>query len=55
MLPILKVTDQFKRINVDFKGRALANNGKKCLLVVVDEYSIIPFIFQVVIVEKQLL
>ena len=44
MLLIFKATEQFKRINVNLKGPALVNNGKRSFLVVVDEYSIIPFI-----------
>ena len=45
MLPLFKATEQFERINVDFKECVLTNNGNKSLLVVVDQYSIIPFIF----------
>ena len=42
MLLLFKATE---RINVHFKGRVLTNNGNKSLLVVVDQYSIISFIF----------
>ena len=42
-VPLIKATQPFERINIDFKGRLPTNNGNKYFLMVVDEYSRFPF------------
>ena len=44
-VPLIKATQPFERINIDFKGSLPTNNGNKYFLVVVDEYSRFPFVF----------
>lgn len=44
-VPLFKATQPFKRINTDFKGPLPTNNGKTYFLMVVDEYSRLPFVF----------
>ena len=42
---LIKGTESFKRISIDFKGPALCTSHNKYLLVIIDEYSRFPFIF----------
>ena len=42
---LIKATQPFERINVDFKGPLPTNNKNKYFLNVVDEYSRFPFVF----------
>ena len=42
---LLKATQPFERINIDFKGPLPTNNKNKYFLNVVDEYSRFPFVF----------
>ena len=44
-VPLIKATQPFERINIDFKGPLPTNNGNKYFLMVVDEYSRFPFVF----------
>ena len=44
-VPLIKATQPFERINIDFKGPLPTNNGNKFLLMVVDEYSRFLFVF----------
>ena len=44
-VPLIKATQPFERINIDFKGRLPTNNGNNYFLMVVDEYSRFPFVF----------
>ena len=44
-VPLMKATQQFERINIDFKGPLPMDNGNKYFLMVVDEYSRFPFVF----------
>ena len=44
-VPLIKATQPFERINIDFKGPLPSNNGNKYLLNIVDEYSRFPFVF----------
>ena len=44
-VPLMKATQPFERINIDFKGPLPTNNGNKYFLMVVDEYSRFPFVF----------
>ena len=42
---LIKATQPFERINIDFKGPLPTNNKNKYFLNVVDEYSRFPFVF----------
>ena len=42
---LIKATQPFERINIDFKGPLPTNNKSKYFLNVVDEYSRFPFVF----------
>ena len=42
---LIKATQPFERINIDFKGHLPTNNKNKYFLNVVDEYSRLPFVF----------
>ena len=44
-VPLIKATQPFERINIDFKGPLPSNNGNKFFLHVIDEYSRFPFVF----------
>ena len=44
-VPLIKATQPFERINIDFKGPLPSNNGNKYFLNIVDEYSRFPFVF----------
>ena len=44
-VPLIKATQPFERINIDFKGPLPTNNGNRYFLMVVDEYSRFPFVF----------
>ena len=44
-IPLIKATQPFERINIDFKGPLPTNNRNKYFLMVVDEYSRFPFVF----------
>ena len=44
-VPLIKATQPFERINIDFKGPLPSNNGSKYFLNIVDEYSRFPFVF----------
>jgi len=44
-VPLIKATQPFERINIDFKGPLPTNNGYKHFLMVVDEYFRFPFLF----------
>lgn len=43
-VPLIKATQPFERINIDFKGPLPSNNGNKYFLNIVDEYSRFPFV-----------
>lgn len=43
-VPLVKATQPFERINIDFKGPLPTNNGNKHFLMVVDEYSRFLFV-----------
>ena len=42
---LIKATQPFERINIDFKGPLPSNNKNKYFLNVIDEYSRFPFVF----------
>jgi len=42
---VVKATQPFERLNIDFKGPLPSNNQNKYILTVVDEYSRFPFVF----------
>ena len=42
---LIKATQPFERLNVDFKGPLASNNTNRYFLTVIDEYSRFPFIF----------
>ena len=42
---LIKVTQVFERLNLDFKGPLPSAFSNKCFLTVVDEYSRFPFAF----------
>ena len=44
-IPLIKATQPFERINIDFKGPLPTNNANKYFLMVVDEYSRFAFVF----------
>ena len=44
-VPLIKATQPFERINIDFKGPLPTNNGNKYFLMGVDEHSRFPFVF----------
>lgn len=44
---LIKATQPFERLNLDFKGPLPSNNRNKYFLHVVDEYSRFPFVFPV--------
>lgn len=44
-VPVIKATQPFEPINIDFKGPLPSNNGNKYFLTIVDKYSRFPFIF----------
>ncbi len=44
-VPLIKATQPFERINVDFKGPLPSCNGNRYFLNVIDEYSRFPFVF----------
>ena len=44
-VPLIKATQPFERINIDFKGPLPSNSGNKFFLHVIDEYSRFPFVF----------
>ena len=44
-VPLIKATQPFEWINIDFKGPLPSNNGNKYFLNIVDEYSRFPFVF----------
>ena len=44
-VPLIKATQPFERINIDFKGPIPTNNGDRYFLMLVDEYSRFPFVF----------
>lgn len=44
-VPLIKATQPFEKINIDFKGPLPSNNGNKYFLNIVDEYSRFPFVF----------
>ena len=44
-VPLIKATQPFERINIDFKGPLPSNNENKYFLNIVDEYSRFPFVF----------
>ena len=44
-VPLIKATQPFERISIDFKGPLPTNNRNKYFLMVVDEYSRFPFVF----------
>eukprot|EP00794_Sanderia_malayensis_P020739 gene20739-22770_t len=44
-VPLIKATQPFERINIDFKGPLPSNNENRYFLNVVDEYSRFPFVF----------
>ena len=44
-VPLIKATQPFERINLDFKGPLPSHNGNKYFLNIIDEYSRFPFVF----------
>ncbi len=42
---LIKATQPFERINIDFKGPLPSNNKNKYFLNIIDEYSRFPFVF----------
>ncbi|MCP4800870.1 MAG: DDE-type integrase/transposase/recombinase, partial [bacterium] len=44
-VPLIKATQPFERINIDFKGPLPSNNENRYFLNIVDEYSRFPFVF----------
>ena len=44
-VPLIKATQPFERINIDFKGPLPSNNGNKFFLHVIDEHSRFSFVF----------
>ena len=44
-VPLIKATQPFERLSVDFKGPLPTSTGKRYLLMVVDEFSRFPFAF----------
>ena len=44
-VPLIKATQPFERINIDFKGPLPSNTGHKYFLNIIDEYSRFPFVF----------
>ena len=44
-VPLIKATQPYERINIDFKGPLPTNNGNKYFLMGVDEHSRFPFVF----------
>jgi len=44
-ITVIKATQLFERINIDFKGPLPSNNGNKYFLNIVGEYSRFPFVF----------
>ena len=44
-VPLIKATQPFERLNVDFKGPLPKSNNKTYLLVIIDEYSRFPFAY----------
>ena len=44
-VPLIKDTQPFEKINIDFKGLLPSNNGSKYYLNTVDEYSRFPIVF----------
>ena len=42
---LIKATQPFERLNVDFKGPLVSNNNNRYFLTVIGEYSRFPFIF----------
>ena len=44
-VPLIKDTQPFEKINIDFKGPLPSNNGNKYYLNTVDEYSRFPIVF----------
>ena len=44
-VPLIKATQPFERLNIDFKGPLPSYNGNKYFLNVIDEYSRFPFLF----------
>ena len=42
---LIKATQPFERLNVNFKGPLASNNNNRYFLTVIDEYSRFPFIF----------
>ena len=43
--PLIKATQPFERINIDFKGPLPTNNANKYFLNIIDEYSRFPFVY----------
>ena len=43
--PLIKATQPFKRLNIDFKGPLPTSNKNSYFLNVIDEYSHFPFVF----------
>ena len=44
-VPLIKATQPFERINIDFRDPLPSSNGNKYFLNIVDEYSRFPFVF----------
>ena len=44
-VPLIKATQPFERININFKAPLTSNNGNNYFLMVVEEYSRFPFVF----------
>lgn len=42
---LIKATQPFERINIDFKGPLPSSNGNRYFLNIIDEYSRFPFVF----------
>ena len=42
---LIKATKQFERISLDFKGPLPTTSGNKYMLVIINEYSLFPFVY----------
>ena len=42
---LVKATQPFKRLNIDFKGPLLTSNKNRYILTIIDEYSRFPLVF----------
>ena len=43
--PIIKVTQTFQQLNIDFTGPIPSPSGNKYMLTIIDEYLLFPFAF----------